>query len=138
VKSKTILLVGAAGVIAYLLWQKSKAAPQAGATAQMQPATEEATTVTAQPTVPLISSPSSPSDQQIVSAFMDQNLNPCNKQRFDQLLPSMSTDEITGLSQIITDYWQAGNGNLPSDLRTLWDSWRVKYKINDNTICPFP
>jgi hypothetical protein len=136
VKTKTILLLGAGGVIAYLLLRKQPAAAQTSAVQQQADQVSMETALPVSP--PLVASPAAPSDAQVVQSFMDANLNPCNKGRFDQLLPSMTPDELSSLSDIITNYWQAGNGNLPSDLRTFWDSWRVKYKINDNSICPFP
>jgi len=63
-------------------------------------------------------------------------LGPNNQAQFNKALPSMTSDELGNLNNIIVNYWYK-NIPITDSLRSFWDSWRVKYHILDNTVLNF-
>lgn len=73
---------------------------------------------------------SNPGDNVILNWF--QSLSPANAQQALSQWPNMTTADKAGLYDLIANDWQGGQGNTPARI-AFWNSWRVKYHVNDGT-----
>jgi hypothetical protein len=134
-KSNNLLLIGGIGVVAYLLWKKSTAAPPVAAL----PGAAIPTTLNNYTTAPAINTAtagpvSAPANN--VPADIYQwiaTISPGNQVQAKNALLLMSPAEIASLEDIVhNDFY--GNGITTSAQRLFWDTWRVKYHVLDGTV----
>lgn len=64
------------------------------------------------------------------------NLGVANKQQALKMYPSMTTAEKTALSDIILNVWTGKRPQTKADT-DFWNTWRVKYHIEDGTFNPY-
>lgn len=104
-------------------------------------ASNPTSTATGQPsvsvsgTMPIGSSASTSSGTNVppaVTQWANAGLGPNNLAQFNKMLPSMTSNELAQLNNII-----ANNLWGTPDAKTFWDAWRTKYHILDNTYVNF-
>lgn len=142
-ENKTIIIGGAVlagGALLYWYWLKQQQ-PSVIATAIPAP-TPAGTLAGTSSTTPLASVPSvsvstsTPVAASAAAAAVTQwanvGLGPNNLAQFNKALPSMTTDEINQLNNIITNnLWGT------PDATAFWNTWRTKYHILDGTVSNF-
>lgn len=72
------------------------------------------------------------SSQDLVLTNWFDSLDPANKNQAYAMLPNMTTDEKNQMANIIVNVWMK-QVSPTSDQVNFWNTWRVKYHIEDGT-----